>query len=147
MNCHPVKSFLHPQCLSVDWSIKKRLVIQWSNIVRHHTHRHQWCDVWLQSVCFWWFRCWKEWKGSFPKSGHRANSTGYDGSLAMAATVQQTFESTNNKLCNQLVDSYRFFISVSFGVVWTSPIYRGIRSSVARLGAHPMAVTVKQSRW
>jgi hypothetical protein len=40
-----------------------------------------------------------------------------------------------------------FFISVSFEVVWTSPIYRGIRSSVARLGAHPMAVTVKQSRW
>ena len=75
------------------------------------------------------------------KSGHRANSASYDGSLSMAARVKQTCESTNNK------DSYRFLFPLVWGVVRASPIYRGIMSSGARLGAHPMAVTVKRSRW
>jgi hypothetical protein len=70
----------------------------------------------------------------------------YDGSLSMAATVKQTCESTNNKTTQPIGRFLPFFsFQLVWGVVWASPIYRGRRSSRARLGAHPMAVTVKRS--
>ena len=80
-------------------------------------------------------------------TGHRANSSvSYDGSLSMAATVKQTCESTNNKITDWWILTV-FSFQLVWGVVWAPPIYRGIRSLGARLRAHPMAATVKQSRW
>ena len=66
---------------------------------------HQCCDVWLLSVCFWWFWCWKEWKGSFPNSG----------SYQWLPQRNKLVRAQTTKLRNRLVNSYRFFISVSLG--------------------------------
>ena len=65
----------------------------------------------------------------------------------MAATMKQTCESTNNKTMQPIGGFLPpFSFQLVWGVVWASPIYRGIGSSGARLGAHPMAVTVKRSQ-
>jgi hypothetical protein len=66
----------------------------------------------------------------------------------MAATMKQTCESTNNKTTQPIGGFLPFFISVSLGVCMGVPrLQRHKELGIARLGAHPMAVTVKQSRW